>query len=53
MKLSEVIKDHWPYFIRVLENKSAVHFATKNTKEGETFKKQPAFSIAEIMAGMK
>lgn len=49
----EVVKDHWPYFIKVLENKSAVHFASRNIQEGEEFKKKPAFSIAQIMESMK
>lgn len=47
------VRDHWPYFIKVLENKSAVYFASKNIKESEEFKKKPALSIGEIMARIK
>ena len=49
------VRECWPYFIKVLENKSAAHYAEKNIKQGEDFKKDRGFapSIAQILAGMK
>lgn len=49
------VRDCWPYFIKVLENKSAAHYAEKSIKEGEAFKRDRNFapSIAQILAGMK
>lgn len=49
------VRDYWPYFLKVLNNKSSNFHAEKNVKEGEDFKKSRNFapSIAEILAGMK
>lgn len=47
------VEEIWPYFLRVLGNKSALYFAEKNIKEGEAYKDKTAFSIADIIAGLK
>ncbi len=45
------IKDPFPYFLKVLEDKSARYFSQKNQKEGEALKKE-SIAIKDILASM-
>lgn len=50
----ENISDPWPYFLKVLKNKSQTYFAEKNTSDGEKYKNERPnpFLIANILKGM-
>lgn len=54
-KRKDNVSEIWPYFLRVLENKSAQHFSNKSAKEGENYKKERAnsFLIGNIMRNMQ
>lgn len=51
-KRGESVEEHWPYFLRVLQSKSAEYFANKNIQDSVKFNDKFAFSVAEILAGM-
>lgn len=50
-KYKDTIKSQWPWFVRVLEAKSAEYYANKNIQEHAEIKKQGPMSLADILKG--
>lgn len=50
---NRVVRDPWPYFVKVLKSESEKYFSVRNEEEGKKFKREPAAAcLKDIMAGM-